>query len=245
MLDCDFWIWSVQLTIQVTVGAGPPAVIVHITSAVRAAALLAVAECVPPLQPAVLPLLHRTADVWQQWARGESHEENGRRQKSKAVFSPVSVAVAVKPGAGVCGTWPGDLDRPCSPLSTTRLHRDSGCPCKSARTTGADVSWRCWTAAGNDGHHTTASRQLPLPPTSAPYVPRWARAASPSRFSCEKMSPAVSDPAWTWPLPPASLCALTNASEVASRGQGWCGRRHHAWKGSRHDANKNNSRSRT
>lgn len=63
MSYCDFCVWSAELTIQVPIGAGAPAVIADITSAVRAAALLAVAARVPPLQPAVLPLLHLTADV--------------------------------------------------------------------------------------------------------------------------------------------------------------------------------------
>lgn len=63
MLHCDFCKWSVELTIRAAFGAGPPAVIAHVTSAVRAAALLAVTARVPPLQPAALPLLHLTADV--------------------------------------------------------------------------------------------------------------------------------------------------------------------------------------
>lgn len=54
---------SKELTIHVTIGGGPPAVIAHITSAVRAVALLAVTARVPPLHPVVLPLLHLTADV--------------------------------------------------------------------------------------------------------------------------------------------------------------------------------------
>lgn len=63
MLHCDSCLWSLELTIRVAVGAGAPAVIADITSAVRAAALLAVTARVPPLQPAVLLLLHLTADV--------------------------------------------------------------------------------------------------------------------------------------------------------------------------------------
>lgn len=55
-----------ELTIQVTIGAGPPAVIAQITSAVRTVAVLAVTARVPPLHPAVLPLLHLTADAGQQ-----------------------------------------------------------------------------------------------------------------------------------------------------------------------------------
>lgn len=160
MLFCDFL--CVELTIQVAFGAGPPAVTAHIASAVRAVALLAVTACVPPPQPAVLPLLHLSADVWQQWGRGENQEENGQRQTSKAVV--LLWLWNQEHWAGLYGTCPRDLHRPCFPPSTTQLHRDSGCPCKSARTTRADVSWLRCSAAGNDGHHNTASRQLPLPP---------------------------------------------------------------------------------
>lgn len=156
MVFSGFWIRSMELTI----GAGPPAVIAHITSAVRAVALLAVTAPVPPLHPAVLPLLHLTADVWQQWVRGGKPQATIDRDKHPQQFCSLSVLLWL--WAGMYGTCPGDLHLPGSPLGKRRLHRDPGWPWRSARTTRADVSWLCCPAAGNDGRQ----HSIQTPPSS-------------------------------------------------------------------------------